>query len=186
MQPSDPIPVKLFCGALFSDEGCLQRAMNGCEMHFGPVDLDSVAVPFDVTTYYEAEMGAPLRRRFFAFQPLASPDRLAAAKLLTNAIEQNLATGGRRCVNLDIGYLDYDKVVLASAKYGIHKIFIGQGIYADLALHYEKGHYQPYPWAFMDFKRPTYHRFFLQLRGIYKKQLHRLTAGAETPPADHR
>lgn len=116
-------------------------------------------------------MGVPIYRKLIALQKLHSPEFLADAKLSTNSIENRLAISGNRKVNLDIGYLDYDKVVLASAKYGIHKIYLQKGIYADLALHYEKGRFSPYPWAFMDFKSNRYYGFFLKLRTVYKEQL---------------
>jgi len=170
MQPIPAKPVKYFIGALFSDENRLKEAICEAENTFGPVDLVSTDFPFNITDYYVAEMGTPIDRRFVSFSKLIAPDYLAAAKLLTNSIEDRLRVAGKRWVNLDVGYLDYDKVVLASAKYGIHKIYLEQGIYADLTLHYSKGRYQPYDWAFQDFKLAQYHPFFLKMRELYKRQ----------------
>jgi len=116
-------------------------------------------------------MGSPIFRRICSFSNLISPSYLADAKLITNSIENKYRLNNKRNVNLDIGYMDYDKVVLASAKYGIHKVYISQGIYADMALHYEKGKFSSYPWAFRDFKLPLYYDFFLKIREIYKAQL---------------
>lgn len=171
MQPEAVKPVKFFIGGLFSSEPLLKTAIEMFTAQFSQVDWQSQSYLFNWTDYYEAEMGKPIYRKFFSFEKLMVPDFLAAAKLLTNAIEQRLAVRGKRKVNLDIGYLDYDKVVLASAKYGIHKIYLDQGIYADLALHYEKGKYAPYPWAFLDFQSAEYHPFFLKIREIYKTQI---------------
>jgi len=171
MQPEVVKPVKYFIGALFSSESLLKTAIEMSAAQFGRVDRESNSFSFNWTTYYEAEMGKPLYRKLFSFEKLMTPDFLTAAKLLTNEIEQRLAVEGKRQVNLDVGYLDYDKVVLASAKSGIHKILLSQGIYADLALHYEKGKYIPYPWAFLDFQSAEYHPFFLKVREIYKTQI---------------
>jgi len=171
MQPQAVLPVKYFVGALYSAEAILDKALKSLEKQLSPVDCQSKSFPFRVTNYYDEEMGAPLFRKFFSFTGLASPGFLAQAKILTNGTEEQFAIDGRRKVNLDIGYLDYDKVVLASVKYGIHKIFLDAGIYADLALHYEKGKFQPYPWAFLDFRTAEYYPFFLKIRALYKSQV---------------
>lgn len=164
-------PVKYFIGALFTDATRLKIAIARAEKTFGITDLVSADFRFDITNYYDNEMGTPIYRRFVSFSKLIAPDFLVSAKLLTNVIEDDLRLSGLRKVNLDVGYIDYDKVVLASAKYGIHKIFLAQGIYADLALHYTKGHFQPYDWAFQDFKKPDYSPFFLKMRELYKRQI---------------
>ncbi|MDD5765831.1 MAG: DUF4416 family protein [Candidatus Marinimicrobia bacterium] len=171
MIPSLPKPIKLFIGALYSDRNLLEKAMTDAEDTFSPIDSVSKDFPFTMTTYYDAEMSTPIFRRFYSFKELVSPDILARAKLVTNSIEDRYAFGKSRKVNLDVGYMDYDKIVLASAKYGIHKISIGSGIYADMALHYEKGNFFPYQWAFMDFQSADYQSFFFNMRTIYKRQL---------------
>jgi hypothetical protein len=73
-------------------------------------------------------------------------------------------------VNLDAGYMDYDKVVLVSAKYNGQKIYLDQGIWADLTLHYEKGQFNPYPWSFPDFKMGIYNDVFMEIRKKFKLQ----------------
>jgi hypothetical protein len=170
MQPEAVKPVKYFIGALYSSEPLLKTAIEMGTACLGRIDRASNSFLFEWTDYYEAEMGKPIHRQLFSFEKLMPPDFLAAAKLFTNEIEQQLAVEGKRKVNLDIGYLDYDKVVLASAKYGIHKIYLDKGIYADLALHYEKGKFNPYPWAFLDFQSAEYNPFLLRVREIFKTQ----------------
>ncbi len=174
MLPSAVNPVKYFVGALYSSEELLTSAISMLNKQLSPVDLESDSFRFKVTDYYNDEMGAPIYRKFFSFEKLHGPDFLAESKLLCNDIEIALAISGNRKVNLDVGYMDYDKIVLASAKYGIHKVYLDQGIYADMALHYEKGKFTPYPWAFMDFRTDDYYPFFLKMRGIYKTQLKHL------------
>jgi len=171
MQAGSPNPVKYFIGILYSQPGRLEQGLALIEKEFSPIDYKSKDYPFDVTDYYQAEMGSPIFRRIISLTELDDPIALSQAKLTTNAIEMQLATDARRKVNLDIGYLDYDKVVLASAKYGIHKIYIGSGIYADMALHYEKGRFSPYPWAFLDFRESHYYRDFMEIRIRYKQQM---------------
>ncbi|HDN60035.1 MAG: DUF4416 family protein [Candidatus Marinimicrobia bacterium] len=171
MEINIPRDIKLFVGCLYTSKENLASAIKELEKYFGIVDLESEDFPFDVTNYYEKEMGKSIKRKFFSFSKLFNPIYLLDAKLITNEVEKTFSIEGKRSVNLDVGYMDFDKVVLASAKYCIHKIYIGRGIYADMTLHYEKGQYYPYPWAFPDFKLDRYYRFFLKMREIYKKQM---------------
>jgi hypothetical protein len=168
MRPSAPDDVKLVVGILYSDETLLEKAQEALVMQYGPIDFVSEPIPFDVTDYYQDEMGGPIRRIFLSFQELIDPGWLAEIKIATNRIEDELAVDSRRKVNLDCGYMDVCKVVLASAKYNGQKIYLGQGIYADPTLHYEKGHFSPYPWSFPDFKTGQYERIFLRIRELYK------------------
>ncbi len=174
MKPAEPTPVKLVCGILFSDEGLLEQALQSLATAFGRIDYKSPLYAFDCTDYYVAEMGAPIYRQFVSFHDLIHPGRLASIKIACNQMEESLAMVGRRKVNLDPGYMDYDKLVLASAKYNSQKIYLDQGIYADPTLRYERGHYVPAPYAFPDFKSGQYQEAFLHIRAKYKGQLRRL------------
>jgi len=171
MKPNEPIPVKLFCGILYSGEKLLKKAEDILIQKFGKIDFKSKSFPFDITNYYEAEMGKPIYRIFLSFEKLIDPGELASIKIECNEIEDKLAISGKRKVNLDPGYLDYDKVVLASAKYNAQKIYLNNGIYADPTLFYRKGKFIPSDSAFPDFKNGTYEQFFLEIRAGYKRRL---------------
>jgi len=168
-EPKEPRPVKLFVGVLYADEGALAKARGRLEETFGPIDFASLPCPFGVTDYYEKEMGPDLKRIFFSFQHLINPGELASIKLQTNRVEEELACEGKRRVNLDPGYMDYYKIVLASGKPSGQKIYLGQGIHADPALYYDRG-WKPYDWGFPDFRAGTYNGIFTTIRGIYKRQ----------------
>ena len=170
MKPQQPDPVKLFIGILYSDEELLNKGFGLMEKQYGPIDYRSELFEFTVTDYYAPEMGSPIFRLFVSFNRLIHPKDMARIKKETNEIEEQLSVGGKRKVNLDSGYMDYDKVVLASAKYNGQKIYLDHGIWADLTLHYEKGRYDPYPWSFPDFKKGIYNDVFLEIRERYKVQ----------------
>lgn len=171
MKPNPPTPVKLFCGVLFSDRQLLENARTKLQEKFGEIDFESQAIPFVISEYYRPEMGWPIERIFWSFRNLIGPQDIAKIKIDCNELEDRLACDGNRKVNLDPGYLDFDKIVLASAKYNGQKIYLNYGIYADLTLHYEKGNYYPYPWSFPDFKSGQYNKIFLRIRELYKAQL---------------
>ena len=171
MEPSEPIPVKLFCGVLYSDEQLLNDSRLLLVEKYGEIDYQGDQFNFEISEYYRTEMGWPIYRRFWAFETLINPNEIARLKIECNEIEDQLTVAGNRKVNLDPGYMDYDKIVLASAKYNGQKIYLDYGIYADLTLRYEKGEYYPYPWSFPDFKEGQYNQTFLRIREIYKVQL---------------
>ena len=174
MKPEQPQPVKFFCGVLYSDEMLLQRACEHLQAHFGLIDYKSPLFPFQATDYYIPEMGSPIVRCFWAFHDLVNPKILAESKLYCSQVEEALAIAAKRKVNLDPGYMDYDKVVLASAKYNSQKIYLDLGIYADVTLYYERGFYRPSEYAFPDFKSGSYNDVFLNIRAKYKGQLRKM------------
>ncbi|MGH7496770.1 MAG: DUF4416 family protein [bacterium] len=169
--PLFPKPVKLILATLDGDEAVAAQARTRLCTAFGEIDFVSARFPFAATDYYVREMGKPLYRQFYAFTGLISPEALPGIKMRTHALENELAVAGKRRVNLDPGYLDTDKLVLASAKYHGNKIYLGQGIWADMTLHYEKGKFTALPWSFPDFRSGLYEQTFLRIREVYKKQL---------------
>lgn len=170
-QPQPVEPVKLIVAVLWSRREALERALDELQQHWGKMDLVGPDRPFDVTSYYEPEMGTPILRRLLAFARLVSPEILRQAKLTCNQIEQQLAGGRGRCVNLDVGYLDHNKIVLASVKYAGQKIYLGDGVYADLIARYGGGRYQPFPWTFPDFRDGRYDEELAAIRRTYLDQL---------------
>jgi hypothetical protein len=174
MQPTEPDPVKLFVGILYSNQEPLQKAIHILEQQFGRIDYKSPEFEFNITDYYKDEMGWPIFRKFVSFANLINPTDIARIKIETNEIEDRLAAEGKRQVNLDPGYMDYNKVILASAKYNSQKIYLDLGIYADPTLWYEKGKFLPYPYSFPDFKSDLYNQVFLHIRALYKGQRRKL------------
>jgi hypothetical protein len=169
--PQQPEPVKLFVAVLWANAAARDEACARMTNHWGAIDYGGGDHLFDVSDYYEPEMGASLQRRFIAFERLVGPEILIEAKLTCNQIEEALAEAQGRRVNLDVGYLDHNKIVLASAKGAGQKIYLGQGIYADLVARYARGRYQPFEWSFLDFKSGRYDAEFAALRGRYLQQL---------------
>jgi hypothetical protein len=169
-RPREGAAVKLLAAILaprgFDVEGL---ALPGLEERFGLIDHRGPAHPFDGTDYYEEEMGPGLARRIVSFEPLRPPMDIVQAKLDTAAIEEDLSGEAGRRVNIDPGYMDYFKVVLASFKEGPQKIYLGRGVYADPILMFSDGEYAPLPWTFPDFRAGVYRDDFLSIRALYKK-----------------
>jgi Domain of unknown function (DUF4416) len=161
-------PVKLFVVTLHRDLEILESARADMIKAFGAIDWQSEDFPFDVTDYYEKEMGKELLRRFYSFQNLILPDAIAEIKIRTNELENKYRNESVRRINLDPGYLDTYKVVLASTKFGGQKIYVGKGIYADMTLVMYKGQWESFAWGFPDFKSRRYDAVLSKIRDLYK------------------
>lgn len=170
-KPQAAIPVKLLVAVLWTGADALHAAVEALQAEWGEIDFTGADRPFDRTDYYLAEMGADLQRRLVTFAGLVPPESIRAGKLRCNEIEDRLSTECGRRVNLDIGYLDHNKIVLASVKYAGQKIHLGEGVYADLVARYKQGRYQPFEWTFPDFRDGRYDGELAQIRQRYLRQL---------------
>ena len=168
-QPSEP--AKLVIGLLMKKIDSVAAPAKTLSVAFGPIDTVSPWFPFDYTDYYAVEMGKPLFRRMFAFHRLIAQDELADIKLRTNDIENEYCRNGKRRINIDPGYLLREKFVLATGKNYSHRIFIGQGIYADLTLIYRKGGFQSLEWTYPDYADRYVQDFLLRVRKRYVMEL---------------
>src|SRR5262249_41660886 len=140
-EPRLPAPVLLVVAAFSRHPDLLAEGRRRLEEAFGPVALASEPYAFDQTRYYERSMGAGLRKQLWAFAEPVEADRLPALKLATNALERELA-GGRpepRPINLDPGYLALGKFVLATTKDQAHRLYLRDGVFAEVTLQYQDG-----------------------------------------------
>jgi len=164
-------PVKLFVGIIYQQGISLPEIGAILSDRFGEIDLVSSDMPFDYTDYYSAEMGTGLCKRLYSFEKLIDPIDLSEAKLFTNEIEQKYLVEGKGIFNLDPGYLDLPKVVLASAKDFSHRIYIGKSIFAEITLSFVHNKYTFLPWTYSDYKTEGYLKFFYAMRNLYRTKL---------------
>jgi len=165
-------PVKLVVAALCSSPGALEKSLEGLRACRGTIDHQGPAHPFTLTDYYREEMGEKLARSIVSFQLPVSPGELVNFKQECVELEQELAgEAGNRSANLDAGYLDHGKLVLASLKPAGQKIYLGRGVYADLVARYGGGKYRPFEWTFPDFTAGVYDEDLAKIRQLYLQQL---------------
>ncbi len=177
----DPEPLKYFIAILYRTPESFKAGKHAVSEVWGALDFEGNGHLFDMTDYYEPEMGTPLYRRLVAFEHLLPPTAIVDMKLRCIRIEDRLAIDGRRIVNLDAGYLDHNKVVLASVKNFGHKIYLDHGIYADCVGLYKQGRYQPFDWTFPDFKDGRYDQELLTIRRRYLQQMRQWRKLQKTP-----
>lgn len=165
------LPVKLIAGFIFKDERIFCRAECILRERFGKIDFSSDTLPFVHTSYYEREFGKDLKRKFISFQKLIPPQRLSRIKIITNTIEEELSQGENRLINIDPGYLNLPKLILASTKDYIHRIYINKGVYAEVTLFYQDKSFKFWDWTYPDYKSAEYIKIFNQIREIYADQI---------------
>ena len=174
-QISNPKPVNLIIGVLTSIPELLDQIDRTLEEYFGSIDLRSGVLPFTFTDYYNEEMGKGIQRQFYSFEKLIMPDEIAPIKVKTNTIEESIASSNKysveRPINIDPGYISESRLILASTKDFSHRIYLRDGIYAEVTLNYRGGRYETFPWTFPDYKSADYHNFFLKVRELYVKKL---------------
>jgi len=164
-------PAKHFVSILFHEQETLDAIRGAVVEKLGSIDMESDPFPFDMTDYYRPEMGEQLFRVFLVLAELAPASQMIQIKQVCLALEEQHREAGNRTANLDPGYVDLYKLVLASEKYRGHKIYLDKGICADLTLLLGKNTVTTFEWTFPDFKEPRYVPFILQMRNRYREQL---------------
>ncbi len=142
---------------------------------FGDVVLTSPDFDFHQTTYYEPTMGPNLKKRFLAFRDLVPSDCLADVKLFTIDLERQLAQTKQfpdlRPLNLDPGLLQMGKFLLATTKDQAHRIYLRDGIFAEVTLRFHDGVFDVWPWTYRDYREPAVLAFLQQARETYRQLL---------------
>ncbi len=157
-------PVKLIIG-LIGKEIFFDPAKEILAQKFGLIDFESQVLAFNFTDYYETEMGPQLKRKFFSFKQKIAPEALLRVKLFTNKTEQEFfRKEGRRQLNIDPGYLTLAKLVLATTKNQQHRLYLGQGIFAEVTLRYRDKTFSKWDWTYRDYCSQAYIEIFNHIR----------------------
>jgi len=164
--------VKLVIGLLYpeSEPELLSRTVRRLESTFGGVDRESLSYPFVHTDYYKG-IAADLSRRFFTFAGLRHPFGLVVWKRLAISIEAESASGGDgRALNIDPGYIDGARLVLASTKDNAQRIYLWDDIYAEVTLCHRKSGWESFSYTFPDFASGAYNEFLDSARADWQSE----------------
>ena len=171
----EPKSVKLIVAILAADKQCLQAATDSLAAELGAIDLISDVWPFTQTSYYNDEIGENILRQIVSFEKLIDPGQLAKIKHQTTQLEQKLATqlglDLPRPINLDPGIIEPSKLILATTKNYSHRIYIGEKMYAEVTLIFDKGLWQPFEYTYPDYRQQCYFDFFDKVRTRLLEQL---------------
>lgn len=155
-----PPPARLF----FAVAGDIERGLASLTEFEGIAARCETYDLSQFTGYYTAEMGAPLPKTLVAMTRKIDPATLADVKRRCMEIE---GPPPRR-VNLDPGLVLPSRVVLASAKDFAHRVYLRDGVYAEVTLRFrrEENAYVPLEHTFPDYRSPTVLRFFRFVRDL--------------------
>ena len=176
-------PALLLLAAFSRHTQALDSARAQATAAWGAVALASEPFEFDETNYYQPTMGSGLKKVFWVFGDPFDPGELANLKRQANRWEEELASAARhgevlddagspitdvRPLNLDPGYLTTAKLVLASTKDHAHRIYLRDGIFAEITLFFRHGRWEHHEWTFPDYRRADYQQFFSRARDYLK------------------
>ncbi len=170
--------VKLICGLIASDIKVFQEAEKSLLKTYGKADYTSSFLEFNLTDYYEKQMGRNLKRQFISFANLYSPENLSKIKIHTNKLEEQIKeefNSNCRVLNIDPGYLTTSALIMATAKNFSHRIPLKDGIYAHLELLFGRKKVNTLSWTYPDYRSEEYQKVFSKVRKIYLKQLQNST-----------
>lgn len=169
-----PARAKLIAALMSPNEGRIENALSFLEPIYGSVELRSSIFPFTYSDYYRAEMGEGLLKMFCSFAKLIEPGEIVGLKLAAIECEKSLTTPQRqisRTVNVDPGYVNVAKLVLATTKDCSHRIYICSGVYGDVELIYKCGSFNSLDWTYPDYRTSLAIDFFNKVRSAYLAQL---------------
>ncbi len=167
-----PKPVLLLVAMSSRYDTALEWARAKIANEFGPVGATSPTFDFRETDYYATTMGSELKKQFVVCALPIDPGRLAAIKCVTNDWEYEYRDSAeypeQRPLNLDPGYLTQAKLVLASTKDHAHRIYLSDGIYAEVTLSYRAKSWHAFDWTYPDYRRSDFQQFFTACRELLR------------------
>jgi hypothetical protein len=160
---------KLIVGVIYADEDILKRGIEMLTEEFGPIDGESEHFSFskEFSNYYDGELGGEGMRVILSFRDTVDPSRQAAIKLKTNEMETILSNGVGRRINLDPGFINHGRLMLATTKKAGFRIPLSDGIYTELTLFYAKGAWHKLPWTYRDYQSQRVQKFITEVRSNY-------------------
>src|SRR5262249_41866960 len=163
MPPSTSGDALLIAAVFSRHREALAWARERLAEAFGPVTLVGEPYSFHHTAYYEPSMGKGLQKQLLAFQNLAPLANLPDYKLKAIAIEQELvqcrAYPEARPINIDPGLLNLGKFMLATTKDNAQRIYLRDGIFAEVTLYFKEGEFCTWPLTYSDYRDPFVHNF---------------------------
>ena len=150
----------------------LADAVSALEKRYGRVQFETLEIECCEADNYREEMGDNLLRRFISFEKEVSRDALVDIKAACHKIEPQFSDivddYTFRTVNIDPGILTVSNVVMASHKEYNHRIYLRDGVFAELVLVHAHGRYVRLPWTNPDYFCDEAIDFFERVRSSFE------------------
>lgn len=165
-------PEKLIVGIIYNDKEILGKALKMLTDEFGEFDgmCEEFSFSEEFSDYYDEELGGEGIRRIYSFKNLVDPSRQAEIKEKTNEFEKLLSVDGDRKINLDPGFINHGRLMLATTKPQGFRIPLKNGIYTELTLFYARGGWHKLPWSYRDYQSERVQDFITKVRSTYLAQ----------------
>ncbi|MEO1525631.1 MAG: DUF4416 family protein [Planctomycetota bacterium] len=167
-------PVIRFCAVISADAELREAAIERLTKAWGEVFLQSEPLPFEAGGYYAETMGPELKKTLIAFHEPVDGASLADWKLWTNNVEREFhgtRAGLLRPVNLDPGYVTQAKLVLATTKDRDHRLYLRDGIFAEITLNYTAKRWVHHRWSYPDYRTEAVAEFAMRCRNRLRESL---------------
>jgi hypothetical protein len=158
-------PALLFTAILFSKDVDIKKVITQLQDALGAVLVQSRPVGFVWSDYYQEEMGEDLNRVFVVYKDLVQRDHIVKVKRLTDDIEKSYMFGDKRTVNIDPGLICPENIILATNKPFFHRIYLSEGVYAEVTLFFRNNTYNPIElWTYPEYRSSPVLDFFNSVR----------------------
>ena len=168
-------PVVRVCAVISKDPAAIEWGIDKLRQDWGTVAHQSDPLPFHANGFYDEHMGTDLRKVFVAFADLCEPGGLADWKHATIQLEKAYAAISDldvvRPLNLDSGYVTQAKLVLATTKDRDHRLYLRDGIFAEVTLNYVGKKWIHHRWSYPDYRTEKVAAFVQACREQVRKHV---------------
>ena len=163
---------KLIIGFIYNTKENYEKALKIMVDKFGAVDFETEEFSFteEFSSYYDEELGGEGMRVIYSFERLVDASLQAEIKERTNEIEAMFSVDGNRKINLDPGFINHGRLMLATTKNAGFRIPLKNGIYTELTLFFARGGWHKFPWSYRDYQSERVQSFLTAVRKKYLSQ----------------
>jgi hypothetical protein len=169
---SVPVTANLTVSVMYRDKELLGKVREDLENKFGEIDHVSPEYSFsEISPYYDPEMGSGIYKVIYSFKKTVDRSFLKDVKIYCVELEKEHTEDGNRMINLDPGLLTLENFILATGKNYSHRIYLGDGVFAEVTLMFgKKNVIRELPWTYRDYLFEPARTFLLELREYYRKK----------------
>ncbi len=168
-------PVIRLCAVITRHAAARQWAIDRIGDRWGGTSIVSPEIPFEAGGYYTASMGSDLTKVLVATAGVCDPAELADWKHESNRWETEYAANFSheedRPLNLDAGYATQAKLVLATTKDRDHRIYLRDGMFAEVTLCYVGRKWQSHRWTYPSYRAEKVSEFVTGCRNQLRAHL---------------
>ncbi|ADG70401.1 DUF4416 family protein [Brachyspira murdochii] len=163
----------LITALMYNDINIYNLALEKLINNFGEIEVISDEYLFSHSIYYKEEMGDTLNKRFIVFKNMIERDYISNVKRITDNIEREyLDDKNNRKINIDPAILTLENFILVTNKNFTHRIYLKDGVFADLTLIYKKKEgYTELPWTYADYSSDETKKFLKKIRELFYNRL---------------